>query len=813
MPNSADPIPYLLFIAGITGILLIVVASTDALSPRDSPTAAHTRHLTVTFSKADPHLCATPTPSTASQPAFYTATPSRAFSTPAPTTAPAPTPTPTRIPITISPPFISPTGSLAYVESGMLSVVKPDDSRVTVATNGVAQDAQAVVWSPDGRWLLYTVGASGTGTSLTTERQTIHLWDSRLGDTLHLARGVPGFPTGISDMQDATWSPKGTRILFRGSSDASSRGAWVLDVTATRVWRLTKSSVSTAIWIDEDTVLCKNVEADTARLLSVGPPAQMLTKTIAMSGAYALSPERDHVASFKGQPDEGQELQLLPLPGHAKALPLSLSHQPMVRVSGHAPLWSPDGRWVTYGAESITASGGQRPYTLVADTLGISKTQSFPSLLPVAWSPDGRLLAGIGCSDTTCSLQLLNVFSGQATRIMSAEDLRLWDLAWSPRGVYLVYSVSGSDMGGEGLMLWNRATGEQHRLIQASATQPLTDLQWTPDGCTLYAAQREKIGSAGLAVSTIWGIGPTWKDRWRVAPALLEPGSASTPSACPAPEEALKQRKKIQEAQTCETRPLCPSPLMDGHRLIAYYGTPLGPGLGILGQHGITETLRLLKEQTQIYQNLDQTVDMIPTFHMVTTIADGFAGPDEDYNHRVPHETIQRWIDGMKAESGWSILDIQVGRASLVDELGAIEPLLLEPGVHLAVDPEFIVGKDQVPGEDLGQITGHQINWIQAKMDRVARAVGQRKMVVIHQFNDRMIKNKGAILDYPLVDLVWDADGFGSPDSKIKDYNQYKREPGFEYGGFKVFYEFDEPLMTPEEILSLDPSPQLVIYQ
>jgi hypothetical protein len=60
---------------------------------------------------------------------------------------------------------------------------------------------------------------------------------------------------------------------------------------------------------------------------------------------------------------------------------------------------------------------------------------------------------------------------------------------------------------------------------------------------------------------------------------------------------------------------------------------------------------------------------------------------------------------------------------------------------------------------------------------------------------------------------VWDADGFGGPGAKIGDYNQYRQEAGFEYGGFKLFYDYDQPVMTPEQVLGLEPPPSVVIYQ
>jgi hypothetical protein len=232
-----------------------------------------------------------------------------------------------------------------------------------------------------------------------------------------------------------------------------------------------------------------------------------------------------------------------------------------------------------------------------------------------------------------------------------------------------------------------------------------------------------------------------------------------------------------------------------------------------LGRNDLTATLTLLNEQAQVYRDLDPDVQTIPVFHMVTTIADDFAGPDGNYNHRVPHEIIRRWIDGVEAAGGLAVLDVQAGLADLDEEIDLIEAFLLEPTVHLAVDPEFIVSAEEVPGEDLGRITGPQVNRVQARMDQIGRAIGPRKILIIHQFDDRMLEQKEAILDYPFVELVWDADGFGTPGSKVRDYNQYRVEAGFEYGGFKLFYEYDEPLMTEEDVLALEPPPTLVIYQ
>jgi hypothetical protein len=290
---------------------------------------------------------------------------------------------------------------------------------------------------------------------------------------------------------------------------------------------------------------------------------------------------------------------------------------------------------------------------------------------------------------------------------------------------------------------------------------------------------------------------------------VLEPTAPSDPPPAANTEPAEDPPPVVE----CPAEPVPPPAALGGRRLVAFYGVPKGRGLGILGAQEVGATLELLRQQAEAYRQVDPCVEMTLVFHTVVTIADAYPGEDGDYNHRLSPETMRWWLDTATAQGVWVVLDIQAGRSPLETELSIIEPYLFEPHVHLAVDPEFIVGEDEVPGSKLGRIDGEAINGVQAWLNGIAEQTGERKILVIHQFDGRMVLNKEVIQDYPLVDLVWDADGFGSPGAKRGDYNLYRTEPGFEYGGFKLFYDLDEPLMTPAEVLALDPPPAMIIYQ
>lgn len=257
-----------------------------------------------------------------------------------------------------------------------------------------------------------------------------------------------------------------------------------------------------------------------------------------------------------------------------------------------------------------------------------------------------------------------------------------------------------------------------------------------------------------------------------------------------------------------------PQPYLSRYRLVAYYGSPPSAALGVLGAAPRDVILNQLREVAATYQSLSAPdIDVLPTFHIITTVADRWPGLGARYSHQMDTAYLEEWLAAAREAGVAVIIDIQPGHASILEEVARVQPYLHDPHVHLALDSEFTMAAGQIPGHTIGQLDAAQINAVQALLEPIALETGTNKVLVVHQFDTSMVVNKEAIEDFPHVELVIDADGFGGPPAKTSDYLQYAAEPGFEYGAFKLFYEWDWPLMSPADVMELQPQPSLIIYQ
>jgi hypothetical protein len=177
-------------------------------------------------------------------------------------------------------------------------------------------------------------------------------------------------------------------------------------------------------------------------------------------------------------------------------------------------------------------------------------------------------------------------------------------------------------------------------------------------------------------------------------------------------------------------------------------------------------------------------------------------------------ETIREFVEFTQANDLLLIIDIQIGRTSVEKEMAIIEEFLIEPNVHLAIDPEFSMDEGQVPNEDIGGVDAEDINYAQEELARIVEEHNlPPKLLIVHRFTDGMIRDSDEIDEVENVQFILDFDGFGDPASKQSGYGLYANEDSVEYTGIKLFYDQDQPLMQPDDVLELDPPPDFVMYQ
>jgi hypothetical protein len=305
------------------------------------------------------------------------------------------------------------------------------------------------------------------------------------------------------------------------------------------------------------------------------------------------------------------------------------------------------------------------------------------------------------------------------------------------------------------------------------------------------AAGPTPVADAQLALATLAPtVLPTEKPT--LAPTLV-PTLAPTPTAQPVRQPAL----------------------LPEHRIVSFYGNPLAKEMGILGEIPSDQMLKRLKQQIAAYSANDDSRPIVPALELVTPAAQGWAGEDGLYRARMKPEVIEQVADWAEANDALLILDVQIGLSTVPEEVDALMPYLRRPYVHLALDPEFAIPSGHIPGEVVGTLDASAVDGVVRTLsDVVAAEHLPPKILIIHRFTDSMVTNTWAITRRdPNVQIVVTMDGFGPPALKLAQYHSYVHDQGVQYSGIKLFYHHDDPLLTPPEVLGLDPSPDLVIYQ
>ena len=266
---------------------------------------------------------------------------------------------------------------------------------------------------------------------------------------------------------------------------------------------------------------------------------------------------------------------------------------------------------------------------------------------------------------------------------------------------------------------------------------------------------------------------------------------------------------------TSTPTPIIPNGPLLTSRLVTFYGHPDNNRLGILGEFATPAAMiAKLKAQAAAYHAADPSRPAIPTIELIASVASDTPGDDGLYLNRTRLPLIEQYADIAEQNNCLLLLDIQLGYDSMASEVSRLASVLRRPSVHLAIDPEFHVKHGEIPGDVFGSVSADEVMTATKMLADIVTQNGiTDKVLVIHQFRDEMLPDKANIKPVPHVQMVIVMDGFGAPAAKTKNYATFIHDEPIQYGGIKLFYKQDVPLMTPAEIVALDPSPLVVIYQ
>ena len=271
--------------------------------------------------------------------------------------------------------------------------------------------------------------------------------------------------------------------------------------------------------------------------------------------------------------------------------------------------------------------------------------------------------------------------------------------------------------------------------------------------------------------------------------------------------------------------PAGPAPLegsiLPRKRIVAFYGNPLSTRMGVLGEYPVDEMLEKLDHAVAEWQKADPSTPVQPALHLVAVVAQGAPGKDGMYRLRMDSTLVEKVYGWAQQKNAILFLDIQVGRSTLQAELPRLMPFLSRPTVHLAVDPEFSMHYEREgmrPGQKIGQMDAADINFASTALSTLVTDKHlPPKVLVVHRFTRRMVRNASQIRLAPNVQIVMDMDGWGQPWLKFDSYRDYEVAEPVQFTGFKIFYHNDtrkgDALLTPPEVLKLLPRPMYIQYQ
>ena len=286
-----------------------------------------------------------------------------------------------------------------------------------------------------------------------------------------------------------------------------------------------------------------------------------------------------------------------------------------------------------------------------------------------------------------------------------------------------------------------------------------------------------------------------------------------------------KKLKALANGDSTGRWPVKPQPypmenaILPFKRIVAFYGNLYSKRMGVLGEYPPEELWIKLKAEVKAWEKADPSTPVVPAIHYIAVVAQGSPLKDGKYRRRMPESQIDSALTIARMGNAIVFLDIQVALSNVKEEVPLLEKYLKMPHVHLAIDPEFSMKDGSRPGNKIGSYEADDINYCSEYLAKLVRENNlSPKILIVHRFTQRMVKNYRNIVLHPEVQLVMNMDGWGPPVLKNDTYRQYIYKEPVQFTGFKLFYKNDlkrppHRMLTPPELIKLKPQPIYIQYQ
>ena len=274
-------------------------------------------------------------------------------------------------------------------------------------------------------------------------------------------------------------------------------------------------------------------------------------------------------------------------------------------------------------------------------------------------------------------------------------------------------------------------------------------------------------------------------------------------------------RGRIDTAATGIELPEGGQLLFPGRRMVALYGTPESPALGVLGEQPLEATLARAKSVAADYAPLSD-VPVVPALEIIATVAASDPGDDGDYSSERSVERLLPWVEQAGAAGIYIVLDLQPGRTDFLTQAKRYEQLLALPHVGLALDPEWRLRAGQRHMAQIGSVGIGEVNEVVTWLADLTRGRKlPQKLLILHQFRLAMISDRASVdMSREELAIVIHVDGNGSPPLKHSTWRTVTASPpAGAWFGWKNFYDEDTPTLTPTETMAVTPTPFFISYQ